>query len=91
MAESEGWSGALILAAAGIPEGVPATTHWLVQPMSATLGAEPRPDRRAAWRRQGRGEQHVVSDQAGDRLMRIVEAIVDQHRSPLGTSRATTD
>jgi hypothetical protein len=35
--------------------------------------------------------QNGSIDQAGDRLMRIVEAIVDQHRSPLGTSRATTD
>jgi transcriptional regulator GlxA family with amidase domain len=39
-------SGALILAAAGILKGVPATTHWLVQPALATLGAEPRPDQR---------------------------------------------
>lgn len=39
-------SGALILAAAGILDGVPATTHWLVQSTLGALGAEPRPDER---------------------------------------------
>lgn len=39
-------SGALILAAAGILDGVPATTHWLVQPALGALGAEPQPDQR---------------------------------------------
>ncbi|MGI5226978.1 DJ-1/PfpI family protein [Actinoallomurus sp. CA-142502] len=39
-------SGALVLAAAGILDGVPATTHWLVQPILGKLGAEPRPDER---------------------------------------------
>lgn len=39
-------SGALILAAAGILNGLPATTHWAVQPVLATLGAKPQPDKR---------------------------------------------
>jgi transcriptional regulator GlxA family with amidase domain len=39
-------SGALILAAAGILKGHPATTHWMVQEMLPQFGAEPRPDER---------------------------------------------
>ncbi|GLY89959.1 DJ-1/PfpI family protein [Actinoallomurus iriomotensis] len=39
-------SGALVLAAAGILDGVPATTHWIAQPILGKLGAEPRPDER---------------------------------------------
>ncbi|UNZ21154.1 TetR/AcrR family transcriptional regulator [Streptomyces sp. 891-h] len=34
--------------------------------------------------------QNGSIDQAGDRLMRIVEGIVDRHHSPLGASRPTT-
>lgn len=39
-------SGALILGAAGILEGKPATTHWMAMPGLKTLGAEPRPQER---------------------------------------------
>jgi transcriptional regulator GlxA family with amidase domain len=39
-------SGALVLAAAGILDGVPATTHWIAQSVLGKLGAEPRPDER---------------------------------------------
>ena len=39
-------SGSLILAAAGLLEGVPATTHWVAMPMLRRFGAEPRPDAR---------------------------------------------
>jgi transcriptional regulator GlxA family with amidase domain len=39
-------SGALILGAAGILTGHPATTHWMVQEMLPEFGAEPRPDQR---------------------------------------------
>jgi len=39
-------SGALILAAAGLLDGLPATTHWFVQPLLRTLGAKPQPDQR---------------------------------------------
>lgn len=39
-------SGALILGAAGILEGHPATTHWLVQDLLPTFGATPRPHER---------------------------------------------
>jgi transcriptional regulator GlxA family with amidase domain len=39
-------TGALILAAAGILEGKPATTHWYVQRGLAAMGAEPRPGER---------------------------------------------
>jgi AcrR family transcriptional regulator len=35
--------------------------------------------------------QNGSIDQAGDRLMRIVEGIIDRHRSPLGASRPTID
>jgi transcriptional regulator GlxA family with amidase domain len=35
-------SGALILAAAGLLEGLPATTHWYVQSGLAALGAKPQ-------------------------------------------------
>jgi transcriptional regulator GlxA family with amidase domain len=39
-------SGALILAAAGILTGRPATTHWLVQPALAAMGAKPQREER---------------------------------------------
>jgi transcriptional regulator GlxA family with amidase domain len=39
-------TGALILAAAGILDGLPATTHWAVQPALGALGATPRPGER---------------------------------------------
>jgi transcriptional regulator GlxA family with amidase domain len=35
-------TGAMILAAAGILDGLPATTHWAVQPGLAGMGAKPR-------------------------------------------------
>jgi transcriptional regulator GlxA family with amidase domain len=39
-------SGALILAAAGILKGHPATTHWIAQDMLPKFGAEPQRDKR---------------------------------------------
>jgi transcriptional regulator GlxA family with amidase domain len=39
-------SGALILAAAGILKGHPATTHWIAQSMLPSFGAEPQPNKR---------------------------------------------
>jgi transcriptional regulator GlxA family with amidase domain len=39
-------SGALILAAAGLLQGLPATTHWVVQAVLGQLGAVPQPDKR---------------------------------------------
>jgi transcriptional regulator GlxA family with amidase domain len=39
-------SGALVLAAAGILRGHPATTHWMVQKMLGAFGAESRPNER---------------------------------------------
>lgn len=39
-------SGSLILAAAGILKGLPATTHWMTQSMLGAMGAKPRRDQR---------------------------------------------
>jgi transcriptional regulator GlxA family with amidase domain len=38
-------TGALLLAAAGLLDGIPATTHWVERDLLAELGAKPVPDR----------------------------------------------
>ncbi len=39
-------TGAMILGAAGLLDGKPATTHWAVQPALGAMGADPRPGER---------------------------------------------
>jgi transcriptional regulator GlxA family with amidase domain len=39
-------TGSMILAAAGLLDGLPATTHWMVQPGLAAMGATARPGQR---------------------------------------------
>lgn len=39
-------TGSLVLAAAGLLRGLPATTHWMAQDALGSLGAEPRRDER---------------------------------------------
>jgi transcriptional regulator GlxA family with amidase domain len=39
-------TGALVLGAAGILKGLPATTHWVAQSALSALGAKPQPDKR---------------------------------------------
>ena len=42
-------TGALILAAAGILKGLPATTHWYKMSVLRIMGAKPEPDERLVW------------------------------------------
>ncbi len=63
-------TGSLLLAAAGLLDGVPATTHWLARDTLASLDAVPVPDRVA---RQGKVMTAAGVSAGIDMALRLVE------------------
>ncbi|MEN8234870.1 MAG: DJ-1/PfpI family protein [Actinomycetota bacterium] len=85
-------SGALVLAAAGILEGKPATTHWIAQGQLGGFGAEARRDERIV--RSGKvitaaGVSagidlglHVVAEVAGPERAQIIQLLIEYDPQP---------
>jgi transcriptional regulator GlxA family with amidase domain len=65
-------TGSLLLAAAGLLDGVPATTHWLARDLLAQLGAKPVPDRVV---QQGKIVTAAGVSSGIDMALRLVQAI----------------
>lgn len=74
-------SGALILGAAGILDGQPATTHWLAQSALKTFGAEPRKNERIV--RSGKVVTAAGVSAGIDLALEIVKDLHGQERAEI--------
>ena len=74
-------SGALILAAAGILNGKPATTHWIAQDKLAQFGAHPKPEERIV--RAGKVVTAAGVSAGLDLALAIVEEICGRERAEI--------
>jgi len=74
-------SGALILAAAGILKGKPATTHWIAQDRLAQFGADPQPEDRIV--RSGKVITAAGVSAGLDLALAVVDEICGRERAQI--------